>query len=201
MTLGRHAATRVVASTSVQLTADVGLRLTVIDYSRWSMFMRKLALLVTFALVASGTTVHAQGRGMGRASGRGGLGGPAMGMDRLLFKDITLTDAQKTKLEELRKAEYDQMQAEGRGRGGADFDAIREARQKGDTATVRRLMADQRDKMETHRNERIAALRAILNSDQLAQFDANVDEMKKRQAEMPMGPGGRGRRGGPPMQP
>ena len=164
--------------------------------------MRKFALLVSFALVATGTTVHAQGRGMGRASGRGGLGGPAMVMDRLLFKDITLTDAQKAKLDELRKAEHDKMQAEGgRGRGGADFDAIREARQKGDTATVQRLMADQRDKMETRRDERIASLRAILSSDQVAQFDANVAEMKKRQAEMPTAPGGRGRRGGPPTQP
>src|SRR5262245_4333060 len=43
VTLGRHAATRVVASKSVQmLTAAVRLRLTVIDYSRWSTFMRKL---------------------------------------------------------------------------------------------------------------------------------------------------------------
>src|SRR5262245_27943900 len=198
VTLGRHAATRVVASKSVQmLTAVVRLRLTVIDYSRWSTFMRKFALLVSFALVATGTTVHAQGRGMGRASGRGGPGGPAMMMDRLLFKDITLTDAQKAKLEELRKAERDQMQAQvGRGGGASDFEAIREAREKGDTATVRRLMADQRDKMEARRNERITALRAILTSDQVAQFDANVEEMKKRQAEMPMG-----RRGGPPTKP
>jgi Spy/CpxP family protein refolding chaperone len=159
--------------------------------------MRKLALLVSFALVASGTTIQAQGRGMGRASGRGGPGGPAMMMDRLLFKDITLTDAQKAKIEELRKAERDQMQAAGgrQGGAGADFEAIREAREKGDTATVRRLMADQRDKMETRRNERIAALRAILTSDQVAQFDANVDAMKKQQAEMA------GRRGGPPRQP
>ena len=161
--------------------------------------MRKFALFVAFALVASGTNLQAQGRGMGRASGRGGPGGPAMMMDRLLFKDITLTDAQKAKLEELHKAERDQMQAQvGRGGGAADFEAIRDAREKGDTATVRRLMADQRDKMEARRNERIAALRAILSSDQVAQFDANVDEMKKRQAEMPMAGG---RRGGPPTKP
>jgi Spy/CpxP family protein refolding chaperone len=162
--------------------------------------MRKLALLVTFALVASGTSVQAQGRGMGRASGRGGPGGPAAMMDRFLFKDITLTDAQKAKLEELRKAERDQMQAEGgRGRGGADFEAIREAREKGDTATVRRLMADQRGKMEARRDERISAIRAILNTNQLSQFDANVAEMKKRESDAPMGRGGR--RGGPPPRP
>ena len=161
--------------------------------------MRKLALLVSFALVASGTTVQAQGRGMGRASGRGGPGGPAAMMDRFLFKDITLTDAQKAKLEEMRTAERDQMQAQaGRGRGGADFEAIREARQKGDTATVARLMADQRQKMEAQRDERIAAIRAILTADQVSQFDANVAEMKKRESEMPMGPG---RRGGPPSRP
>ena len=162
--------------------------------------MRKLALLVSLALLASGTTVQAQGRGMGRASGRGGPGGPAAMMDRFLFKDITLTDAQKAKLEEMRTAERDQMQAQaGRGRGGADFEAIREARQKGDTATVARLLADQRLKMEARRDEHVAAIRAILNSDQVTQFDANVAEMKKREAEMPMGPGGR--RGGPPTRP
>src|SRR5262245_17282499 len=73
VTLGRQAASRVIANTSVQTLTAVGwLRLTVIDIFRLELpFMRKLALLVAFAAVASGTTVQAQGRGMGRASGRG----------------------------------------------------------------------------------------------------------------------------------
>src|SRR4051812_31604217 len=107
---------------------------------------KTLILAAAFAALAGGTAIAQNGGppGGGRM-GRGGPGGP--GMDRALLKDIALTDAQKAKLEQLRAADREQMQAQmqqGGGRGGPDMQAIRDAREKGDTATANRLMAEQR---------------------------------------------------------
>ena len=58
-------------------------------------------------------------------------------MDSVLLKGITLTDSQKSQLTELRQTERAKMQAAGgaqQGRG--DLQAIREAREKGDTVTA-----------------------------------------------------------------
>ena len=155
--------------------------------------MRKtLMVAALFAAMASTTALHAQG---GR---RGGMGGAMRGMgpgmmDNELLKGITLNDAQKAKLQQIREAERSQMQAQGgRGAGRAEMDSIRAARQRGDTALAQKLMAQQRAQMEVRRDAQITAIRGILTADQLPQFDANVAEMKKRATE------GRGRRGGPP---
>jgi len=122
------------------------------------------------------------------------MGGPGM-MEGELLKGITLSDAQKGKLDQIHEAERAKMEAEGgRGGGRAEGDSIRAARERGDTATAQRLMADQRAKMDVRRETQITAIRGILTPDQLPQFDANVVELKKRASEM----GGRGRRGGPP---
>jgi Spy/CpxP family protein refolding chaperone len=159
--------------------------------------MRKtIVVAALLAAVTSATALHAQGNppGGGRRGGmgRGGMG-PGM-MDNELFKGITLSDAQKAKVEQIREAERTKMQAESGG-GRAEADSARAARQRGDTALAQRLMAEQRAKMEVRRDAQFVAIRGILTADQLPQFDANVAEMKKRAAEM----GGRGRRGGPPM--
>jgi Spy/CpxP family protein refolding chaperone len=103
-------------------------------------------------------------------------------MDQMLLHGITLTDAQKAKLDEYHTAERAKMQAGGQdGRG--DFDAIREARQKGDTATAQRLMQEQRTKMSARRDDQVATIRGLLTADQQTQFDANVAEMKKHEGE------------------
>ena len=156
--------------------------------------MRKIALLAAFAAIAGTTAVHAQGtpterpRGEGRGPGR--RGGPGM-MEGMLLQGITLSDAQKAKLEELHKAEREKMEAARGQQNGGDFAAIREAREKGDTATANRLMADQRAKMEARRDEQVAAIRGVLTADQQKQFDTNVAEMKKHAAERGAGRGGR----------
>lgn len=162
--------------------------------------MRKMMMVAALAAVASATALHAQGNppGGGRRGGmgRGGMGGPGM-MEGELLKGITLNDAQKAKLEQIHEAERAKMQAEGgRGGGRAEADSMRAARERGDTATAQRLMAEQRAKMAVRLDTQITAIRGILTSDQLSQFDANVVEVKKRASEM----GGRGRRGGPPTQ-
>ena len=162
--------------------------------------MRKTMMVAAlFAAVTSATALHAQGNppGGGRRGGMGGggMGGPGM-MEGELLKGITLNDAQKAKLEQIHAAERTKMEAEGgRGGGRAEADSIRAARERGDTATAQRLMAEQRAKMSVRLDAQITAIRGILTSDQLPTFDANVTEVKKR-AEM----GGRGRRGGPPGQ-
>ena len=82
------------------------------------------------------------------------------------------------------------MQKDGGDRRG-DFDAIQKARQSGDTATARKLMAEQRTKMEAHLTAHTAAIRAILTPDQQKQLDANAAELKNHPMQF-----GRGRRGG-----
>ena len=145
--------------------------------------MRKRAFLAAFsaaALMGTATIARAQatgepparGMGMGRAGRMGG------GMDRMLLKGITLTDAQKTQLQQLHKAERDKMQAGGQN-FRADMRAIRDARQKGDTATVNRLMSERRTQMEAQRTQMVAGLRSILTGDQQKQLDANLAEMKQ----------------------
>jgi Spy/CpxP family protein refolding chaperone len=159
--------------------------------------MRKLALFAAFAASLGGAAaLHAQtpapsdtthrtheGRG-----GRSGRGGPAM-MDQMLLKNITLTDAQKAQLEKVRKSERASMQNDGGTRRG-DFDAIRKARQAGDTATARKLMAEQRTRMDAHLTAHAAAIRAILTPDQQKQLDANAADLKTH--PMQLGRGGRG---------
>jgi Spy/CpxP family protein refolding chaperone len=150
--------------------------------------MRKIAMLAAFAAITGATAVHAQGTPVEHPRGQG-RGGQGM-MDSVLLKGITLTDSQKTKLAELRQTEHAKMQAAGgaqQGRG--DFQAIRDAREKGDTATANRLMAEQRTKMEARRDEQFAAIRGILTADQQKQFDANVAELKQHQMERAPGRG------------
>ena len=162
--------------------------------------MRKTLMLAALVAVTGSTVATAQGARPGlRGMGRGSQSAPGTMLDRALFKDIKLSNAQKAKVEAFRTAERERLQAEaGRGRGGENVEAIRAARENGDTATANRLMAEQRAKTEEDREARITQLRAILTSDQVAQFDANVAELKKRASEAGSRGGGRGRRGGRP---
>jgi Spy/CpxP family protein refolding chaperone len=161
--------------------------------------MRKTMMVAALlAAVTSATALHAQGNppGGGRRGGmgRGGMGGPGM-MEGELLKGITLNDGQKAKLDQIHEAERAKMEAEGgRGGGRAEMDSMRAARERGDTATAQRLMAEQRAKASVRLDTQITAIRGILTADQLPQFDTNVADVKKRAAE------GRGRRGGPPGQ-
>ena len=159
--------------------------------------MKKFAVVAAaFAALAMAGVAQAQGTGapeqhQHRAEGRGpmGRGGPGgMMMEQMLFKGITLTDAQKAKIDSMHQAERSTMQAQ-RGQGRPDFAAIREAREKGDTATANKLMAEQRAKMEAQHQAHLAAVRAILAPDQQKQFDANVAEMKQHQGERGRGHG------------
>jgi Spy/CpxP family protein refolding chaperone len=147
--------------------------------------MRKFSILAALAVSLAGAqAVHAQVPSDSTAhrwGGRGGPGRPGM-MEHGLLKNITLTDAQKAKLAELLKTEHASMAADS-GATRAQFEAVRKARQSGDTVTANRLMAEQRTKMEQQFAERTAAVRAVLTPDQQKQFDANVAEMKSHRGE------------------
>jgi periplasmic protein CpxP/Spy len=119
------------------------------------------------------------------------------GPGRELFKNITLTDAQKTRLKELRKSEKPNEELR------KAMQEARALRQKGDTAGARAKMQALRPQMEEQRERQFAAIRAILTPEQQKQFDANVAEWKQRvaqhQGEHRGGKDGRdGRRAGAP---
>lgn len=120
--------------------------------------------------------------------GPGGRGGP----ERMLLKGITLSSAQQAKVEDLRKADRDQM-SKHRDEMRSTFEKIRAARQSGDSATARSLMEQVRTRMQAQQAQRVAAIRAILTPDQQRQFDANVADWKQHANER----GAWGRRGGP----
>ena len=123
----------------------------------------------------------------GQMEGRRGRGGP----DGLLLKGITLTEGQRTQIAQLHKTQRDQFEAK-REANKAEFEKIRDARQRGDTAAVRAAMAQRRTQMEQTRAQHVAAVRNILTADQRVQFDKNVVELKAREAERAQRVGERG---------
>jgi len=108
----------------------------------------------------------------------GGRGGP----QGLLLKGITLTDAQKSQLKQLRDAQREKMQAN-REAGRKQFEDLRAARERGDTAAVRVAMEKNRAVMEQQRAQEMAAMRNILTAEQRVQFDKNVAELKARRPD------------------
>ena len=150
--------------------------------------MNKMTVIAALATLAGAGALHAQATQPQQPrqhaeDGRGPGGRRGGGMDRMLLKGITLTDAQKAKLQELHQAERSKMEANGQRGQNPEFQAIREARQKGDTATANRLMQAARAKMEAQRDEQFKVIRALLTPEQAKQFDANVAEMKQHQGQ------------------
>lgn len=109
---------------------------------------------------------------------RGGRGGP----DGLLLKGITLTEGQRSQIAQLNKAQREKFDAQ-RKQNDGQFEKVREARKRGDTAAVRAAMAQRRTQMEQERAQHVAAIRNLLTVEQRVQFDKNVAELKTREAE------------------
>lgn len=135
--------------------------------------MKTIRMLVATALVLVAMPMAAQG-GMG--GGQGGMGGGQGGQGRgamqqrqneMLFKGITLTDAQKAKIDTLQTAQRTAMQ-EMMQSGAMQDPAAREH------------MTEMRTK---HNND----IRAVLTPEQRTLFDKNLAEMPARG---PGGPGG-----------
>ena len=111
-------------------------------------------------LMLAALRAHAQSGGM-EGGGRGR-------MSERLFKDITLTDAQKTQTDSILAAYRPQMQALGpmRGSDGAQPDSASMAKR-------RELMVKE-----------YADLRTVLTPEQQKAFDKNVTEMRERMSKM-----------------
>ena len=135
--------------------------------------MPRIRLLLT-ALALSASTLTAQG-GMGgqppggMGGGRGGMGGMMNRQNEMLFKGITLTDAQKAKVDSIQTKGREEMMAMMQGGG---MQAMQDP--------------GMREHMMQMRAKQMADIRAVLTADQQALYDKNL-------AEMPQGPGG-GRR-------
>ena len=156
--------------------------------------MKKFMVGMGLALALAGTAA-AQHPGHGgqakREQGeRRGRGGP----DGFLLQGITLTEGQRTQIAQLRKTQRDTM-VDRRARGSKEFEAMRQARQRGDTAAVRAEMAKLRQAREQERARHIAAVRNILTAEQRVQFDKNVAALKQRETERAQKVGQRGMRG------
>lgn len=111
------------------------------------------------------------------------------GPDGALLRGITLSEAQKAQLATLRESQRAEMQ-KNREQFSAVRKEVREAREKGDTATVRVKMTALRTQMTQQRERHIAALRGVLTAEQQTRFDANVAALKERSER-----GARGERG------
>ena len=130
-------------------------------------FFSLAAALFMLAMAAPG--VHAQGGGMNAGGGRGR-------MAEMLFKDITLTDVQKTRTDSILSAYRPQMQALGPMRRGEGT--------RPDSAS----MAKRRELM----SKEYADLRKVLTPEQQTVFDKNVTEMRERMGKMRHAGRGRG---------
>jgi len=126
-------------------------------------------------LVASVAVAQAQGGGMGGPPGGGMGGGRPGGMSQgggmggmarqneMLYKGITLTDAQKAKIDSIQAAGRATMQ--GMMQSGADMSAMR-------------------DQMVAMRQAQAAAVRNVLTPEQQAQYDKNLAEMQQNAGGM-----------------
>lgn len=135
-------------------------------------FGRGLAVAV---LVMVASVAQAQGGGMGGPPGGGmgggmgggrpggmGQGGPGQGgmarQNEMLYKGITLTDAQKAKIDSIQTAGRATMQ--GMMQSGAD-------------------MATMREQMMAMRQAQAAAVRGVLTPEQQVLYDKNLAEMQQ----------------------
>ena len=113
---------------------------------------RRLATLagLMVALAVIGTPAFAQGGGGG---GGGGAGGGGARMQEALFKGITLSSAQQTKIDSIRAA---YRASAGDASGGSE------------------MSPDDRQKRRQAMRQQVTDMRAVLTPDQQPQYDQNV---------------------------
>ena len=108
-----------------------------------------------------------------------------MGADQMLLRGITLSDAEKANLKAVHQKYAAQMKAINQ-QYKPQHEQIRAARQRGDTAAVRSLMAQnsgERDQMRSLMTAERSDIRNALTTENQAKFDANAANMKKRMAK------------------
>lgn len=155
----------------------------------------------------AGTASAQRGGRVGQMSGRTAsrAGGQQMGkqaerqlVQRQLFRGITLTDAQKTQLQTLRADGRTQTQALMK-TTKADRQAMRTARENGDTVALNKARHDARGDANRGialRGQLTNRVRGVLTPDQQKQFDTNRTRLRHRAGKAMRGRRGAMRRGG-----
>jgi Spy/CpxP family protein refolding chaperone len=132
-------------------------------------------------------------------AGRGRRGGIEQRGMRALFRNINLTEAEKTNLKAVGQKYRSQFESI-RQSMRPDMEAARAARQRGDSAGARAALArtaDERAQIQALTDRMHVDARAALAPEHRAQFDANVARIKERLANRRNGDGlGRRREGG-----
>jgi Spy/CpxP family protein refolding chaperone len=123
--------------------------------------MRAMRIMATMGLMLMASTAAAQGGGPGGGQGAG----QGQRMNEMLFKDITLTPEQKTKIDSIQTKQREDSRALMQPGGGMP------------DSTTRAKMMELRTKSN-------AAIRAVLTAEQQVIFDKNL-------AAMPQGGGRR----------
>ncbi len=113
--------------------------------------MQAIRILAAAALVLVASTAQAQG------GPPGGGQGQAQRQNEMMFKDITLTDVQKAKVDSIQTAGRTEMQALMQGGGMQD-------------STTRAKMTEMRTKQR-------ADIRAVLTAEQQVIYDKNIAAM------------------------
>lgn len=121
-------------------------------------------------------------RGRGPAFGRGPGGRPGMAaMDFL--RGLNLTETQRIQIRAIHEKYQPQLQTI-RERGRTEFEATRDARQRGDTAAVRAALKRSRQNIEsqmaTLHEQMFREVRTVLTAEQRAKVDAQIAERIKR---------------------
>jgi Spy/CpxP family protein refolding chaperone len=127
---------------------------------------------------------------------RAGHFGRHAGAARTPFlRGITLSDAEKANVKAVNEKYGAQMKAL-RGQNKPDMQAMRDARQKGDSAALKAMWEKskgQREQMQQLMQAQRNDLRAALSADNQSKFDANVAAFQKRSADRMAGRAGKGR--------
>jgi len=107
--------------------------------------------------------------------------------DKVLFRGITLSDAEKTNLQAVR-AKYATQAKTLRTQLRTQSQTARAARQRGDTAALRSIRASSMSERETLLQAERNDLRNALTPANQAKFDANMKAVEARAARKPFRP-------------
>jgi Spy/CpxP family protein refolding chaperone len=118
--------------------------------------MQAMRLVLTLAMVLVAVPVSAQG-GQGSPAGQRDPAAMQMQRNEMMFRGITLTDAQKAKIDSIQTAGREAMRTAMAGGGMQDAAA--------------------RERMQEMRAKQTADIRAVLTAEQQAIFDANLAAM------------------------
>lgn len=152
--------------------------------------MKKHLAVLAAALVAAAPMAHAQATTTTAPHAQRAMRGPGHDM----YKSLNLTDAQKAQVKAIHQKYASQFKS-ARDAAKPDVDAMKAARQKGDTAAMRvareKLRADMAPSRKV-REQEMAEVRNILTPTQQQQ----LDQLKAQRAQRGEGRGAWGKRGG-----